>query len=110
MTTCLGKRCSFGLLCVSFVNFINFRVCPSFPFGFEGGMWDVIVIIPALCLSIYFIFHFHMPYILIFVNKDITLRQFTKKGTHGKQTELLFSIYSNHENMCETGEVRASEC
>ena len=24
MTTCLGKSCSFGLLCVSFVNFYQF--------------------------------------------------------------------------------------
>ena len=28
-------------------------VCPSFPFGIEGGMWDVIVLIPDHCLSIY---------------------------------------------------------
>ena len=27
---------------------------PSFPFGIEGGMWDVIVLIPDHCLSIYF--------------------------------------------------------
>ena len=49
MTTCLGKNCSFGLLCVTFVN-----VCPSFPFGFEGGVWDLNVSIPDHCLSIYF--------------------------------------------------------
>ena len=30
----MGKSCSFGLLCVSFVN-----VYQSFFFGFEGGMW-----------------------------------------------------------------------
>ena len=30
-------------------------VCPSsFPFGIDGGMWDVIVLIPDRCLSIYF--------------------------------------------------------
>ena len=29
-------------------------MCPSFPFGIEGGMWDVIVLIPFHCLSIYF--------------------------------------------------------
>ena len=38
---------------------VNFRgrwlnfLCPSFPFGIEGGMWDVIVLIPDHCLSIY---------------------------------------------------------
>ena len=25
-----------------------------FPFSFEGGMWDLIVLIPDPCLSIYF--------------------------------------------------------
>ena len=24
--------------------------CASFPFGFEGGMWDLIVSVPAHCL------------------------------------------------------------
>ena len=37
MTTCLGKSCLFGVLCVSFVNVHQF-VCPSFSFGFEDGM------------------------------------------------------------------------
>ena len=45
MTTCLGNSCSFGLLCMSFVS-----VCQvlslSFPFWFEGGMWDLVVFIP----------------------------------------------------------------
>ena len=26
----------------------------SFFFGFEGGMWDLIVLIPDHCLSVYF--------------------------------------------------------
>ena len=30
-------------------------VCASFPFGFEGGMWDLIVLVPDHCLSFYFI-------------------------------------------------------
>ena len=29
-------------------------VCAFFPFGFEGGMWDVIVFVPDHCLSFYF--------------------------------------------------------
>ena len=34
----------------------NLRIClyASFSFGFEGGMWHVIVLIPDHCLSIYF--------------------------------------------------------
>ena len=54
MTTCLGKSCSFGLLYVSFVNVHQICVCPSFPFGIECGMWDMTVLIPDHCLSIYF--------------------------------------------------------
>ena len=46
MTICLGKSCSFGLLCVHFVN-----VCVSFPFGFGGGIWDLIVLVPDYCLA-----------------------------------------------------------
>ena len=51
MTTCLGKSCTFGLLCVSFVNVYLF-VCPYFPFVFESEMWDLVVLIPDHCLSI----------------------------------------------------------
>ena len=53
MTTCLGKSCSFGLLCKSFVNILSLCVNP-FHFGFDGGMWDLIVFVPDHCLSIYF--------------------------------------------------------
>ena len=31
-----------------------FCVYLSFPFGFEGGMWGLIVLIPDHCLSTYF--------------------------------------------------------
>ena len=34
---------------------VKFCVCPSFPFGIEGGMLDVIVLVPDHCLSVYFI-------------------------------------------------------
>ena len=54
MTTCLGKSFLFGLLCVSFVAFVKFCVCPSFPFGIEGRMWVATVLIPGHCLFIYF--------------------------------------------------------
>ena len=35
--------------------FVKFCVCPSFPFGFEGRLWVVIVLIPYHCLFIYFL-------------------------------------------------------
>ena len=53
MTTCVGKRCSFGLLCEYFITFIIF-VCASFPIGFEGGIWGLIVFVPDHYLSFYF--------------------------------------------------------
>ena len=53
MTTCLGKSWSFSLLYASLVNVYQF-VLVSFPFGFEGGMWDLIELVPDHCLSFYF--------------------------------------------------------
>ena len=54
MITCLGKSCSFGLLCVFFEGVCQLlHVSSSFPFGIESRMWPVIVLIPDHCLSIY---------------------------------------------------------
>ena len=39
MTTCLGKSCSLGLLCM-FHEHLSISVCVSFVLGFEGGMLD----------------------------------------------------------------------
>ena len=51
MTTCLGKL--FILFTVrAFRKRLSICKC-SIPFGFEGGMWDLIVLIPDQCLSIY---------------------------------------------------------
>ena len=44
---------SVNCTCLSWA-LVEFCVCPSYPFGIEGGMWDVIVLIPDHCLSIYF--------------------------------------------------------
>ena len=49
MTTCLEKSCLYDLLCMSGVG-VNLRVC-FFPFFyFDGGMWDLIVLVPDHCL------------------------------------------------------------
>ena len=47
---------SVNCACLSWA-LVKFCVCPSFPFGIgiEGGMWDVIVLIPNHCFSIYFV-------------------------------------------------------
>ena len=52
MTICFGKSCSFGLLCMFSWTLINL-LRASFLFGFVGGIWDLIVLIPDHCLSIY---------------------------------------------------------
>ena len=49
MSICLGKGYSY----VSFVNVYQ-CVCTSFPFNFEGGTWDLIVLVSDHCRSIYF--------------------------------------------------------
>ena len=54
MTTYLGKSCSFGLPRVPFVNCRRFVCLVVFPFGFGGGVWDLIVSVPDHCLSFYF--------------------------------------------------------
>ena len=35
---------------------ISTWVCASFPFGFNGGMWNLIVLVPDYCLSFYFVY------------------------------------------------------
>ena len=54
MTTCLGKSCSFGLL-RAFRKLLSIYVLSCFPFGFEGRMWYLFVLVPDHCLS--FTFH-----------------------------------------------------
>ena len=40
---------------MSFVGVGQIVCVTSFPFSIECGMWDVIVLIPDHCLSIYFV-------------------------------------------------------
>ena len=48
-----GTVHSVNCACLSWA-LVKFCVFPSFPFGIEGGMWNVIVLIPDYCLSVYF--------------------------------------------------------
>ena len=54
MTTYLGKRCSFCLPRVPFVNCRQFMYLIISLVGFEGRIWDLIVSVPDHCLSFYF--------------------------------------------------------
>ena len=53
MTTCLGKRCSFGLLCLFFVNVYQFVYFS--PFGFEAGVWNSVVLSSDNCISFFLV-------------------------------------------------------
>ena len=50
MTTCFvhSVNCTY----LSLLALVKFCVCP-FPFGMEGGMWDVFVLILDHCHSVY---------------------------------------------------------
>ena len=64
MTACLGKSCSFGLLCVFFFFFFRERlsVCvfASFPFGFEqlSMKFEILIISLSVCVLASFPFGF----------------------------------------------------
>ena len=59
MTTYLGKRCSFYLPRVPFVNCRQFMYLVISLFGFEGRIWDLIVSVPDHCFyfSLYIFFN-----------------------------------------------------
>ena len=42
-----------------FIGRVSIWLCVSFPFGFEGGKWDLIILISDYCLSIYPIIIYH---------------------------------------------------
>ena len=57
MNTCLGKSYSFGLLFVFIMEGYQFVCVLLFPFGFEDGMGNLIVLVPDHCLTFYFLFN-----------------------------------------------------
>ena len=54
MTTYLGKRCSFCLPRVPFVNCRQFMYLVISLFGFEGRIWDLIVSVTVLIIAYLF--------------------------------------------------------
>ena len=54
MTTCLGKRCSFGLPRVPFVNSRQFMYLVISLLVLRAGCGSLIVSVPDHCLSFYF--------------------------------------------------------
>ena len=55
MTTVLsGKELIIRFPTLAFRKLLSIYVFSSFPFGFEGRIWDLIVSVPDHCLSFYF--------------------------------------------------------
>ena len=52
MTTCLGKL-FIRFTARAFRKLLSIYVFSYFPFGFEGRMWDLIVLLPDHCLFFY---------------------------------------------------------
>ena len=48
-----GKELSIRFTASAFLKLPSIYVFSYFPFGFEGGMWDLIVSVPGHCLSFY---------------------------------------------------------
>ena len=49
-----GKELFIWFTTRAFHKLLSIYVLNSFPFGFEGRMWDLIVSVPDHCLSFYF--------------------------------------------------------
>ena len=55
MTTYLfGKELFIRFTVRAFRECLSVFVCVSFPFGFEGAMWDLIILVSEHCISFYF--------------------------------------------------------
>ena len=54
MTTCFGKELFIRFTVRVLCERLSVCVCVSFTFVSEGGMWDLIVLVPDHCLSFYF--------------------------------------------------------
>ena len=84
----MGEGCSFGLLYVSPLAFVD--LCASFPFGFDGGMWEVIVLIPDHCLSSYSTKWFNNKQAYESLNKQFHFHM--KMGSVYSKTHMKFSF------------------
>ena len=54
MTIYLEKKTFVQFILRVFRERLSVCVCAAFRFGFEGGMWDLLVLVPDHCLSFYF--------------------------------------------------------
>ena len=64
----------------------------SFPFGFEGGIWDLIILIPDHCFSIYsfllYLFFYGMTFSLAMVDTIVVYCR------HNRDKYFLNNIFS----------------
>ena len=59
MTTYFVKELFIRFTASAFRKLPSIYVFSYFPFGFEGGVWDLIVSLPDCCLSFYFLNQIH---------------------------------------------------
>ena len=50
----MNKNIQKGFIQFTLCGHLSICECASFPFGFENGLWDLIVLVPDHCLSFYF--------------------------------------------------------
>ena len=55
--TLSGKELFIRFTASAFRKLLSVYVFSYFPFGFEGGIWDLIVSVPDHCLYFYFSIH-----------------------------------------------------
>ena len=58
-----GKELLIRFAARAFRKLLSINVFSYFPFGFEGGVCDLIVSVPDHCLSFYFLKSQHIPYV-----------------------------------------------
>ena len=94
MTFCLGKSYSFGLLCVRVIReHLSVCVRSSFPFGFEGGIWDLIIFFSDHCLLLYFRCMGSSPCFPSLVQRDTT-SELQIRGCVKDDLKIIFSDFS----------------
>ena len=73
---------------------LSVSVCSFYPFGFEDGMWDLIILIPDHCLSICFI-------ISRYLSEPILSLKYVFYGSRQVKHLLTYDTYSITVRLCK---------
>ena len=99
-----------------FRDHLSIYVCASFPFGFEGGTWDWIVLIPNCCVCFYFYSPFqgvtsvvvHQSYMLVYPCLN-SLHQYGHPNNSCPLCFLFSFLVMNIENRCLLFSIRLAK-